>query len=325
MSNLKKRSSRKVLLFLFLLILAASTLWLLLQVGGNLWEATSSQLEAPALEQSVLTHVEEEDYETTSIQQDATRMGSLILVNGQYPCPFLQDDTLISVYEEKTGDYKVRSVDVKVQREMMDSLNRLFADYVQKTGSHEVNILSGYRSWEEQEAILAQKVETMGEQEAQRWASAPGKSEHHTGYAMDFGIYTDSGRSKDFTGKGEQSWLTANGCLYGFVQRYPEDKENITAVAEEPWHFRYVGVPHAQWMQQQDLCLEEYLPTLKEYSYGQQHLLLASANGERYEIYYERPQGKENASFRIHVPKDAPYWISGDNMGGIVVTILRSN
>lgn len=46
---------------------------------------------------------------------------------------------------------------------------------------------------------------------------------------------------------------------YGFIQRYTEDKEKITGISHEPWHFRYVGYPHSQIITERGLSLEEYI------------------------------------------------------------------
>lgn len=59
------------------------------------------------------------------------------------------------------------------------------------------------------------------------------------------------------------TWLANNAYRYGFIQRYPSDKTDITGVNNEPWHYRYVGVEAAQEMQEKGLCLEEYTDLLK--------------------------------------------------------------
>ena len=59
-------------------------------------------------------------------------------------------------------------------------------------------------------------------------------------------------------------WLAANSWKYGFILRYPADKTEITGYIYEPWHFRYVGEPHAEYMYKNDLCLEEYYALLQE-------------------------------------------------------------
>ena len=77
--------------------------------------------------------------------------------------------------------------------------------------------------------------------------------------------YTSQGVSLDYTGTGECSWLNQNCYQYGFVVRFPEDKEELTGIDYEPWHFRYVGIPHAYMMTKNNLCLEEYISFLKQY------------------------------------------------------------
>ena len=54
-------------------------------------------------------------------------------------------------------------------------------------------------------------------------------------------------------------FLQENNYKYGFIFRYPAGKANITGIAEEVWHYRYVGVEAATEMYEQGLCLEEYL------------------------------------------------------------------
>ena len=56
---------------------------------------------------------------------------------------------------------------------------------------------------------------------------------------------------------------------YGFIERYPEGKENITKIAPEPWHFRYVGFPHSEIMRDKNLALEEYVDYIRGFVYRQ--------------------------------------------------------
>jgi D-alanyl-D-alanine carboxypeptidase len=59
-------------------------------------------------------------------------------------------------------------------------------------------------------------------------------------------------------------WLAEHAREYGFIVRYPEGKEDITKITYEPWHFRYVGVEHAKYIEENHLTLEEYIDLLKE-------------------------------------------------------------
>ncbi|MBR5441756.1 MAG: M15 family metallopeptidase, partial [Clostridia bacterium] len=82
----------------------------------------------------------------------------------------------------------------------------------------------------------------------------PGSSEHNLGYAMDIVCVEEW-----FETTKEFKWLQQNAADYGFIQRYPKDKQHITKVIYEPWHWRYVGVPAAKAMKESGLVLEEYL------------------------------------------------------------------
>lgn len=85
-----------------------------------------------------------------------------------------------------------------------------------------------------------------------------GHSEHQTGLALDFNDV-----SGDFALTEAYRWLQEHGAEYGFIQRYPAGKESVTGIAEESWHYRYVGRSHAQAMKRLGLCLEEYVLYVK--------------------------------------------------------------
>jgi hypothetical protein len=87
--------------------------------------------------------------------------------------------------------------------------------------------------------------------------AVPGTSEHQMGLALDIIAEFDSDSSATWT------WLKNNSWRYGFILRYPADKEAVTGISFEPWHFRYVGVPTAQEITEKGLCLEEYLELLR--------------------------------------------------------------
>lgn len=126
---------------------------------------------------------------------------------------------------------------------------------------------SGYRSYERQEKNYNRKVDFYkgqgySEQEAKKEAATrimpPGSSEHNLGYAMDI-VCADSW----FKDTKEFKWLMENAQDYGFILRYPEDKQKITGVIYEPWHWRYVGVETAKQLKESGLVLEEYLGVAK--------------------------------------------------------------
>ena len=82
----------------------------------------------------------------------------------------------------------------------------------------------------------------------------PGTSEHHLGLAMDI-----CNTNSSFSSQKEYKWLTEHAHEYGFILRYTAEKQDITGIIPEPWHWRYVGVEHAKVIKDSGLCLEEYL------------------------------------------------------------------
>lgn len=134
----------------------------------------------------------------------------------------------------------------------------------------ELTEVSGYRSVDSQEQIMERTLhehlaegmdESTAQEETARYVQTPGCSEHHTGLAIDItaGDFYAAGRTLDESLEATEAfqWLEKNAPKYGFILRYPKDKEAITQIGYEPWHFRYVGVPMAEWLTEHHLTLEE--------------------------------------------------------------------
>ena len=94
--------------------------------------------------------------------------------------------------------------------------------------------------------------------------------------------------------------------------RYESGKEELTGIWDEPWHFRYVGVPHATEMARQGMCLEEYMEYLRRFPFDGEHLTIRCADGT-YEAWYT--QGT-----RAYLPDSGEYEVSGNNVDGVIVT-----
>lgn len=123
---------------------------------------------------------------------------------------------------------------------------------------------SGYRSYARQQRNYNNLTETymsrynLSRQEAAKKAATvilpPGTSEHNLGLAMDI-----CNTNSSFSSQKEYKWLTEHAHEYGFILRYTAEKQDITGIIPEPWHWRYVGIEHAGKIKDSGLCLEEYL------------------------------------------------------------------
>lgn len=115
-------------------------------------------------------------------------------------------------------------------------------------------VVSGYRSYYYQQQLYNNYVYYRGAEETDRFSARAGHSEHQTGLAFDV-----NNASSAFENTPEAKWLEEHCVEYGFIIRYPRDKESITGFKYEPWHVRYLGRENAQSVYDSGLCLEEYL------------------------------------------------------------------
>lgn len=170
----------------------------------------------------------------------------------------LPDDFEVEV-EEIADD---RMFDARAIDDLKKMINAMGKD-----GISNVWVQSAYRSIERQKELYDNSVQKylkqgITQEEAEKlteeYINKPGSSDHNLGLAVDFN-YVDN-KFEDLDGF---KWLKENAEDYGFILRYPKDKEDITKIAYESWHWRYVGQEHAKKMNELNMCLEEYIEYLQ--------------------------------------------------------------
>lgn len=168
----------------------------------------------------------------------------VILVNALNPVPAYYQRNLVNVVDYHDVDSRC-----------YDALKKMLEDCT--AAGIEYTFNSAYRTIQEQTAILEYRTrEHMASynlefeearDKAYETVAVPGTSEHHLGLAV------------DLLGDAAVAWLTEHCWDYGFIVRYTEEKEPITGIIDEPWHFRYVGTEVSLDIRDTGLCLEEYL------------------------------------------------------------------
>ena len=125
-----------------------------------------------------------------------------------------------------------------------------------KNDNINLNIRSGFRSYNTQVSLYNNYVKRDGKTAADTYSARAGHSEHQTGLAADINSLEQS-----FINTKEGKWLNENCYKYGFIIRYPKGKEDITGYIYEPWHIRYVGTDIASKLYNNGnwITLEEYL------------------------------------------------------------------
>lgn len=302
----RRRGGMLVVLF-FLLLAAAGALWL--WGRGPVRPLSAAGQGILSVREAAASGI---SCTLTRLGEEAVHTGDLVLVNNQVLYHFPEEQPLVSIYDGKTGSYYVRDMEVYLSPAALGALNDMMDAFQAQGGSKTVNVVAGYRTKEFQQHLFDQSAEQNGQAHAEKYVAQPGGSEHHTGLAVDFSLFYPDGSSQEYTGTGEYAWINSHCQDYGWVVRYAKDKENLTGIGDEPWHFRYVGTPHAAAMAAKGLCLEEYIDYLKEFPYNGQHLAVDCADA-KYEIWY-------CAGTEAYLPDEGEYTVSGNNVDGIIVT-----
>ncbi|XRG77698.1 VanY-A/VanY-F/VanY-M family D-Ala-D-Ala carboxypeptidase [Rossellomorea sp. GAMAL-10_SWC] len=242
-----------------------------------------------------------EGFQTKAIIKEQVYKGNLVLINKKYPVheeSIKSDVVNLFTHKELKKGYELLDTKIELSEDVARKFSKMIVD-ARKEGVRHFTINSGFRDFDEQNALYQE----MGSD----YALPAGRSEHNLGLSLDVGS-TKMKMNEALEGK----WLENNAWKYGFIIRYPKDKTAITGIQYEPWHIRYVGLPHSVIMEEKNFTLEEYLDFLKK-----QMSISTNINGQKYEISYY-PVTKNTT---IQVPTNLRYDISGNNMDGVIVTV----
>lgn len=237
------------------------------------------------------------------IAEEQIYQGNLLLVNIEYPVhpKSIKSDVInLSAHNELTKGYGLLNSEIYLSEDIARKFSEMISA-AEKEGVRNFTITSGFRGFEEQ-SVLYQEM-------GSDYALPAGNSEHNLGLSLDVGS-----TQMKMADAPEGKWIEKNAWKYGFILRYPKDKTDVTGIQYEPWHIRYVGLPHSAIMKEKNFAFEEYLDYLKE----EKHIS-ASINGEKYSItYYSISQSR-----MINVPDNKYFEISGNNMDGVIMTVYE--
>ena len=244
------------------------------------------------------------------LKTDDIHRGYLILVNPEYPYQEASTD-LCSV-----GTWE--GEEILYERTAAGALKNLIHEI---GGAGQIVPVSAWRSMAEQQKIWDDSLAENGLEFTQNYVAVPGHSEHQTGLAIDLALKKQEIDfiRPDFPYEGICQTFRQRAAAHGFVERYQDGKQAITGIEHEPWHFRYVGTPHAEIMTQMGMALEEYFEFLKNYRYGEKSYIAERKQGERYAVSFVRADEMDGA-VELEVDGLRPYSISGNNCDGFVVT-----
>lgn len=213
-------------------------------LGMKFWFSADRVYKRNAAKASkALTSVEKKDDEKSEVYtfEEASKFcnvdQSLLLVNKDHPIPA---DFPADIVEYKDTGVLMNSC-------IIDHYADLSAAVMDATGD-KLYVMSSYRSYEDQQRVY--------EEEGAEVAALPGTSEHQTGLALD--VYISEYAGEGFI-QSEAGVFVNDYCYeYGFIIRYPYGGEDITGFSYEPWHVRYIGLPHSKILKETGCLFENY-------------------------------------------------------------------
>ncbi|MDE6657028.1 MAG: D-alanyl-D-alanine carboxypeptidase family protein [Oscillospiraceae bacterium] len=253
-------------------------------------------------------------YMNVSLETKKFHSGNLILVNEKNPCLFdaqaVEDGTstdinfvtIKSILDAKNTTakpYTASDWEVGLDRETAQAMDSWFTAFYKETGLNDLRMIGGYKP----EAI---------------------DLDFQTGRTITVGIFPEIGSSYAYKPEGNYAWLQEHAKEYGFILRYPENKEDYfddTITERRTATFRYVGIPSAIYMTEKNICLEEFLQEIKKYTL--ENMLVITSAEKTYHMYYV-PANMSDSVTTFQIPDDRIYYeVSGNNIDGFIVTIFQ--
>ena len=246
---------------------------------------------------------------TVLFRKEDIYRGNLILINRDNP---------IRVEEEiKRNLVPVANSHHLLNREASDKIHQIL---IKVDLNNEIRPVSCFRSKEEQENLYNQSIRDNGMDFTRKYVARPDTSEHQSGLAIDLGENKPDIDfiCPSFPYHGVFNKFRRLAKLNGFIERYKEDKEQITGISKEPWHFRYVGYPHSLIIEEAGLALEEYHDFVREFD-SEENSYLYRDTEYTWSIFYV---GLVDDIMFLDIKADY-YSISGNNRDGFIITCRK--
>ena len=260
------------------------------------------------------------------------KKGNLLIVNDTYKYELpsdLRNMVNVKAYIENDSNsslvkingkyiYSLTSDDITLTQSTLDALNLMLMDYCNTIDIKNADSFSASNieiAWggysEETRNEYATDISNMGKD----------YYDHALGSTVVIKKNSDHSRINEAKFKSEFRWIYENAHKYGFILRYPDTCASHTGQnSNTRIHYRYVGIEHATYIYENNICLEEYIELLRTKHNSVNSPLTVTVGDKSYDVYYVKYNGNPTS---VPVPKDAKYTISGDNMNGFIVSVEK--
>ena len=189
----------------------------------------------------------------TGVELDVD-FGRLLLINGEHALPDDYDAKVREYLVEIDPQYRNNNYVKQIHRDVYPYITAMVA--AAQADGVDLRVWSPFRSYAIQNELFQNQVARVDgdEQKAATVVARPGTSEHNTGLCADFNMASDAFEQTEMF-----TWMCENAEDYGFILRYPKDKQHITGVIYESWHWRFVGINNAKEINELGVTLEEFI------------------------------------------------------------------
>ena len=260
------------------------------------------------------------------------KIGNLLSISDSYTYVIPSDfSNMVNLYQyRKNSDnvskveingkltYSLTADDIAIEATTCDAFNQMILDYCktldlssanQNSASNLVVAWGGYTEGTANE--YADDIANISK----------GFYDHGLGTTLTLKTFSPSTVVTEEILKNDYLWIYENAHKYGFIIRYPNACKNHTGLdSTKRVHLRYIGVEHATYIHQNNICFEEYLELLRNQHNSPDKALNIQVADASYLVYYIKYTGNPTS---IPVPKNSTYTISGDNMNGFIVTVEK--
>lgn len=234
--------------------------------------------------------------------------GNLILINQYNPIRIKENELKEDLTSVCNTSHLLRKDAAELIHQILEKID----------GKNEIVPVSCFRTKGDQKEIYNNSIKENGIEFTRKYVARPDESEHQSGLAIDLRKNSPDIDfiCPDFPYYGVFNEFRAKAIKKGFIERYKEDKESITGISKEPWHFRYIGYPHSVIMEERGFCFEEYHDFLKK-STSMDNSFQYKDGKYIWKIYYiEARQDVE----QIEISDDYDFYISGNNSDGFIIS-----
>ena len=244
---------------------------------------------------------------TIELRKEDIYRGNLILINKDHPIRMDEREIKASLVPICNSSHRLNKEAAERIHQILDKIDT----------NDEIVPISGFRSKDEQKGIYNGSIMENGIEFTRKYVARPDESEHQSGLAIDLGENKEDIDfiCPDFPYYGVFNEFRKMAVENGFIERYQEDKESITGISKEPWHFRYIGYPHSAIMEEKGLALEEYHIFLKEFASEEDCFEYKDCQCIWKIFYIEAVEEIEYLKI-----SDYDYHTSGNNKDGFIIT-----